>query len=164
MPTLPVKRPTDSITERDGCIDGRSMLVGFALALFLLPAYAFWNLFAEHEIAEQEFEYQVDETAAQQERELLLHRARQAVQEHFFQAGEVPVALAGDHPAGNCGLTSEQLTGRHYVIVNVIEKLGTGELQVVAVPLVGDYPLVRMRFLPSDSAGEIVVEPHPKDS
>jgi hypothetical protein len=53
------------------------------------------------------------------------------------------------------------LTGQYYLVANGVLVLDSGELEIVAVPLAGDYPLLRMRFLPEGSAGEIIEVPHP---
>lgn len=105
--------------------------------------------------------YTADNDDAENEARWMLHNARQAVQSSITANGEVPLVLSGEHEKGSCGLPSAELTGQHYVLINGIDILPDGRLQVIAVPLVGNYPLVRLEFYPGDSLGEIVSEPHP---
>jgi hypothetical protein len=135
------------------------MWIVFVIGLLPLSSWALWVNYIEPAIEAPTYDYTVDTDAADAEADYLLQTARIAVQDSCRVSGEVPLALSG---AQGCGLNPDQLGGRHYLLVNGIEVMASGELQLVAVPLTGDYPVKCIRFLPADSSGELYSVNHPR--
>ena len=137
----------------------RGMWIAFLLALLPLPSWTLWATYIKPKLAAPSYDFEPDEVAAAQEAEALLQTARRAVHDTFARTGRVPFALTGDD---GCDVPAQQMSGQHYVLVNGLEVLETGELQLVAVPLMGDYPVCCIRFLPGDTSGEVYAVPHPR--
>ena len=87
----------------------------------------------------------VDESAASVEASEFFSRGRAAVREHC-KGKQARRVLAGDDAMPGCGFTLEELEGRHYVLANAVIDRGDGEVELVAIPLAAQYPLLRLRF------------------
>lgn len=135
----------------------RRWVIGFAIGFCIIPGFAIGGNIISHFTANT-ISLETDAAAAEPESRQLLDKARQAVQGSISPSGDVPKALK-EGEVSNCGLSESDIHGDHYVLINAVQVTRDGQLQLVAVPLAGDYPVVRMRFFPQDSGGEIIVEP-----
>jgi hypothetical protein len=136
----------------------RALLIGFAVGFVLIPG-GFFIYRVVMAIAPSDQTLLTDVAAAQVEGPRLLSLGREAVQATWQRSGHAPVALAGAHSDGSCDLRREQITGDHYVLLNAVIATPDGQFELVAVPLAGDYPVLRLRFAPDEGGGELIVQP-----
>lgn len=85
----------------------------------------------------------------------MLAAARDHVRERS-NGNTAPQVLAGDESTPGCGFQPKDLRGMHYELANAVITRGDGVVELIAIPLTGSYPLLRLRFrLDVDDDGEL---------